>query len=310
MCYKKYIVTDMDDTMIEAYGKPTEEVRVLWNFLSEDPEICLVVATGQQYMRVKSVFLANDMSLPDYIISDQGTVIYSTKENKILSTFWLPARDVAPIYDEFLKMEGKKAFVRIYTPDMIFAYNCDEARKFFTETNQKNVIFGENIEHIIKNGLYTKVILMNKADVVDKLVLYSMNSNTLLAVNTGETKYGNCHYHRFEIVSSNKKVALENLLALTSEFPNNNGPIDILCLGDEKSDFGLAQVAFSLNLYPNCKGYFAVIGSGTQGNLQLKADTELLARTLGFESNVILAPDVKSDGWKFAVEQWQNGSKE
>ena len=89
MARKRYVVTDMDDTMIEAYGKPTDVVRNLWNGLSEDPNICLVVATGQQYMKVKSTFLGNGLVLPDYIIADQGTVIYSTHENKILKSLLL-----------------------------------------------------------------------------------------------------------------------------------------------------------------------------------------------------------------------------
>lgn len=304
MGYKRIIITDMDDSMIKAYGKVTKAIRDLWNKLSKDENVCLVVATGQQFMKVKSTFLANGLAIPDYIISDQGTVIYCTKENKILTTFWLPSEDVVVIYEEFFKLGGEDGFVRIYTPETIFAYDCEMARDFFTKTNQKNVLYGRNLRHIIQNGAYTKVIMMNTVDKVDELVLHSMNSNTLMAVNTGETKYGNCHYHRFEITSSNKKVALEYLLAHVCGFPNNEEPIDILCIGDEKSDFGLAQVAMATNLYPENQGKFAIICNNTKGNVQLKEDCEILAKSIGYQEKIILAPDVNSDGWKVAVEDW------
>lgn len=304
MSYKRYVVTDMDDTMIEAYGKPTDAVKKCWNELSKDPENCLVVATGQQYMKVKSVFLSHGLALPAYIIADQGTVIYSNIENKILTTFSLPSVEVSPIVDKFFEMGGDMKFVRIYTPNTVFAYDCDVAREFFTATKQKNVLYGTNLKHIVKNGAYTKVILMNTSDVVDNLVHYSMNSNTLLAVNTGATKYGNCNYHRFEIVSSNKRVALEYLLRETCCFPENPEPIELLCLGDEKSDFGLAQVALDINLYPQNEGNFAVITTHTKGNEQLRDDVVDLANAIGFANNVLHVGDVKEDGWVTAVSKW------
>jgi len=304
MSYKRYVVTDMDDTMIEAYGKPTDVIKKRWNELSKDPENCLVVATGQQYMKVKSAFLGNGLALPSYIIADQGTVIYSNLENKILTTFSLPSADVSLVVEKFFEMGGEKKFMRIYTPHMVFAFDCDTAHEFFTSTNQKNVLYGTNLEHIIKNGVYTKVILMNTADVVDNLVHYSMNSNTLLAVNTGATKYGNCNYHRFEIVSSNKKVALEYLLKESCQFPENPEPIEIICLGDEKSDFGLAQVALGVNLYPENVGHFAIITTNTKGNIQLRNDVEELAMAIGYNHNAFSVGSVKEDGWDSAISHW------
>jgi len=304
MSYKRFVVTDMDDTMIEAYGKPTDVVKKRWNELSKDPETCLVVATGQQYMKVKSTFLGYGLALPSYIIADQGTVIYSNLENKILATFSLPSAEVSLIFDKFFDMGGDLKFVRIYTPNMVFAFDCDIAREFFASTNQKNVIYGINLEHIIRNGVYTKVILMNTSDIVDNLVHYSMNSNTLLAVNTGATKYGNCNYHRFEIVSSNKKVALEYLLKESCKFPENPEPIEILCLGDEKSDFGLAQVALGINLYPKNSGHFAIITTNTKGNDQLRNDAEELAKAIGYSNNAFSVGSVKEDGWDSAISHW------
>lgn len=301
-----YIATDMDDTLISAYGTPTESVRTKWNELAENPEVCLIVATGQQFMKVKSTFLGNGLTLPDYIIADQGTVIYSTRDNRILKTFHLPTNDVAPIVQKFFDENGEKQFMRIYTPEMIFAYDCEIARKFFADTNQKNVLFGTNLEHIIENGKYTKVILMNTAEKVDRLVLHSLNSNTLMAVNTGETKYGNCHYHRFEIVSSNKKAALEYLLTLDCDFPNNEKPIELIGLGDEKSDFGLAQVAMAVNLYPDNTGNFVVVDTGTRGNEQLKVDVKNLATAIGYDNQVMITGNVAEDGWVSAISKLIN----
>jgi len=304
MKYLRYLVTDMDDTMIEAYGKPTEEVEKLWNEISQTSDIVTVIATGQQYVKVKSNFLANHLALPTYIIADQGTVIYSTKENEIKKSFWLPPDEVAPIVREFLAKGGQPEFIRIITPEIVFAYDCQQARDFFTSTKQKNVIYGKDLMHIIEHGHYTKVILMNTPELVDELVLFSANANTLMAVNTGETKYGNCHYHRFEVVSSNKKIGLEELLKISCDFPNNTTPVSILGLGDEHSDFGLAEGAIGINLTPPNIGSFAIIQNGTKGGEALTKDCENLATCMGYTERLMKVSSVKENGWAEAVSAW------
>ena len=304
MQYLHYLVTDMDDTMIEAYGKPTEEVKKLWNKISESPDIVTVIATGQQYTKVKSTFLANHLPLPTYIIADQGTVLYSTKINEILKTFWLPCDEVFPIVTEFLEKGGQPEFIRICTPEIIFAYDCKQARDFFNSTKQKNVIYGKDLLHVIKYGHYTKVILVNTPEMVDELVLFSANANTLMAVNTGETKYGDCHYHRFEVVSSNKKIGLEELLKISIDFPNNTIPVNILGLGDEHSDFGLAQATIGINLTPDNIGSFASIQNNTKGGLALAHDCESLSICIGYPDRLIKASSIKEDGWVKAVNAW------
>ena len=300
----KYVITDMDDTMIVAYGKPTEPVKDCWNELSDRDDVKTVVATGQQFSKVKGTFLTNDLAMPDYIIADQGTTIFDPKRNEIIKTFLLPNDEVKPILGEFLKLGGTKPFVRIYTPEMAFAYNCPEAHQFFESTGQKNVMFGENLEYIIERGQYSKVILMNTQETVDRLVLYSVNANTLFAVNTGKTKYGNCNFFRFEIVSSDKKVALENLLNITEAFPGDGKAVNVLCLGDERSDFGLAQGALTANLYPESSGYFATIGNNTNGNVQLRAEVERLGVSLGLKDKCFSVPSVNENGWVVAVQRW------
>ena len=304
MQYIRYLVTDMDDTMIEAYGKPTKEVKKLWNEISESSDIVTVVATGQQYTKVKSTFLANRLALPSYITADQGAVIYNTKTNEILKSFWLPCDEVLPIVTEFFEKGGQPEFIRICTPHTIFAYDCKEARDFFISTKQKNVIYGKDLLHVIKYGHYTKVILMNTPEMVDELVLFSANANTLMAVNTGETKYGDCHYHRFEVVSSNKKIGLEELLKISSDFPNNTIPVNILGLGDEHSDFGLAQATIGINLTPDNIGSFAIIQNNTKGGLALTKDCENLATCMGYPERLIKVHVIKENGWVEAVNTW------
>ena len=294
----------MDDTMIEAYGKPTEEVKKLWNSISETSDIATVIATGQQYTKVKSTFLTNRLSLPTYIIADQGTVIYSTKANEILQTFWLPCDEVAPIVEEFLAKGGQPEFIRISTPEIMFAYDCKQARDFFASTKQKNVIFGKDLLHVIKHGHYTKVILMNTPELVDDLVLFSANASTLMAVNTGETKYGGCHYHRFEVVSSNKKIGLEELLKLSGDFPNNTAPINIIGLGDEHSDFGIAEATVGINLTPQNIGSFAIIQNNTKGGIALTKDCDNLVTCMGYPDRLMKVPGVKENGWVEAVNTW------
>ena len=102
MC-KKVLITDMDDTLIRAYGNPTDVIKNCWNTLS-DEEIIRIVATGQSVAKTMTNFSKNDMNLPEYIIADQGTVIYNTTNNSVIKEFTLPNEEVSDVLKHFLKI--------------------------------------------------------------------------------------------------------------------------------------------------------------------------------------------------------------
>ena len=80
---------------------------------------------------------------------------------------------------------------------------------------------------------------------------------------------------------------------------------DIICLGDEISDYGLAQVALDNNFRKDCTGYFAMIDSKAKGNQHLREEVEKEARVLNLEDHLIFAPSVENDGWESAILEWQ-----
>lgn len=292
---KRIIVTDMDDTLIQAHGNPTPETLQFWNSIGSD--VVKIIATGQTYTKVKNVFFNFGMTLPNYIIADQGTVIYDTKKDNVMKRFLLPNKPVYTVYKEFLRLGGKCEFARVNGSEIV-ATDCEQAREFFTKTSQ-SVIYVENIEHVIKTGQYSKIILMHERNIVDELVRFSANNNDLFAINTGETLYGKCGFCRLEMMKVDKYTSLDFLLKKMEATP-----IDIICLGDELSDFGLAKCALKANLCKDSKGKFVLIQTGTEGNKNLQKKVEELAMELGFIENFSTAPATCESGWKKAVEQW------
>ena len=190
---------------------------------------------------------------------------------------------------------------RYTNSSVIIAYDCQQAHSFFERTFQKDVVYVKNIEYVIKNGRYLKVIFMNNDELTNQLVRFSASRNNLFSFNTGVTSFGDCDYHRFEIMASDKYTAIQYLMG-TMEVKG----IDVISLGDETSDFGLAKFALTMNLFDNNKGFFAFIGSGTAGHILLEKESGELAAALGCKNRCKVYPNVMEDGWKIAVEEWLN----
>ena len=301
---KFWIVTDMDDTLIKHYGNVSERIRDLWNYLSKQEENCLVVATGQSYTKVTEKFLANGLNLPDYIVSNQGTVIYRPKEEEVMRVFTLDPNKVIPIVNRFLEIGGNERFIRINALNKIVAYDCEEARRFYREDPQSNVEFTKDLLNFIQKGVYTKLVLSAPLEVVEKMLTYPAKGVTIF--NSGETKYGREHYYRYEIVAGSKRLGLEYLFYLRRDF---GAKTHIICLGDEISDYGLAEAALVSNLVKNCTGYFSIIDSNSKGNSHLREAVEKKARMLRLEDHLIFAPSVENDGWESAIFEWKEKLK-
>ena len=293
----RMIVTDMDDTLIKAYGEPTPATRDFWNSLNG--KVIRVIATGQSVAKTCTNLSKFGMELPEFVIADQGTVIFDTKTGKTIKEFVLPNEEVYEVYKKFLLLGGKNQFARISSGKFIIAYDCELAHKFFEKTFQKDVLYVNNIDYVIKYGKYLKVIFMNEENPTNELVKLSSSMNNLFSYNTGKTSFGECGYHRFEVIASDKYNAIQYLMkTLGLE------AIDVIGLGDEASDLGLAKFAFTMNLVDDNQGLFAIIGSNTNGNKLLRTDSMGIAAALGCIDKCKVYPNVDEDGWKKAVEEW------
>ena len=295
--HKRIIITDMDDTLIKAYEQPTPETRDFWNTLKEST--VRIIATGQTVAKTMNNLSKSNMDLPEFIIADQGTVIYDTVNSRTIKEFVLPNDEVYEVLKQFYSLGGKDSFVRIGAGRVIIAYDFEQAHSFFERTFQKDVVYVENMEYVIQHGRYLKVILMGEEKLVDELVRFSSGRNNLFAFNTGKTSFGDCGFNRFEIMASDKYNAIKYLMDILG-FEK----FDVICLGDESSDLGLAKFALTMNLYENFKGTFAIISSNSHGNIQLKKECNELANVLGCSDKCKIYASITEDGWKAAVEEW------
>lgn len=297
---RRIIVTDMDDTMIKSYGTPTHEVRKLWNSIKTDNEIGLVIATGQSYTKVKETFSRNDMLLPDFIICNQGTVIYSSKEGKVIKKFIPDYEEVVSFLEKYVDLGGDKKYIRISTPSQVVVFDCKENRKFYEKNIQGDVVFRSDFWDVISEKEFTKIVCAAPEEVIKEAIKMQDDLKNLLVLSTGKTKFGNSGYSRVEITASNKRMALEYLLYFDYGFPESGNAIDMLCLGDELSDLCLAEVAININNYPESNGTFAIISNDTIGNNNLRVAVEKIAKG----DEVLVMPGVEENGWVKAVNHW------
>jgi len=306
MSEKHWIVTDMDDTMIKHYGKPSDRVRNLWNYLSENKNNYMVVATGQSHIKVLDKFFENGLAVPDYIISNQGTVICRPKTDEIMKVFWMSYSKVLPVLNKFYEMGGEEKFIRVCTLSKVIVLDCEESRSFYEKNPQSNVEFTTSIRRVIKKAQYTKLVLAAPFEVVEKMLLYKQDYPEVTLINSGTTDYGGDNYYRLEIAASDKEMALDALISYWKKSHKTIKGIDFLGLGDEITDFGIAKMALKVNSMANSTGYFAIIDSGSKGNASLVKELDQMCNDTGFKTHLIYSESVEQDGWAKAILKWQN----
>lgn len=309
MIKNHWIITDMDDTMIKHYGKPSESVRNLWNQLSLGKKNLMVVATGQSHVKVIEKFIANSLNFPDYIIANQGTVIYKPNANKMLKVFYLTYEKVLPVLKHFLKIGGEEKYIRVCTLKKVIVFDCEESRAFYRKNPQSNVEFTSNIWEVLRRGKYTKLVLAAPFGVVEKALNFDIASDEVTLISSGETGFGNGNYYRLEISASNKKQAVEFLLTEWCKKNKNVNTLHLLGLGDEISDYGMAEVVLETNYRLNSTGFFTIVNSGSKGNSQLREKLKDKAISMDCVNRLIFVGSVEEDGWIKAVFEWNERLK-
>jgi len=309
----KIAVFDYDDTLRPSYKAAAKEVVEIWNTLRYS-ETLLVISTGRSYRKIKAELLKNNFDFPDYIISDQGTIITDCRTNTIIKKVTVPNKPVIEITQEFLRRNGRPEMIRVSNGEKLFAVDCPDATEFFCKNNEPDLILMdvENMYDFIYNGIYCKVLLMDSEEKVNSLLPFCEKyDNEILASSTGATNYGtssNIKNFRLELVNShagkyNSLMYLIEFMQDSGEIPRGNF-LELLAVGDEMSDLGLAECAIQKNSNPNMRGFFACIGNNTHGSKDLLRESMKIAGSINQTDKVLNVASVQENGAIDAINIW------
>ncbi len=146
----KLIAIDIDGTLLNNKGKvSTENINSIKNCLDKDVKVCL--CTGRNIKNTKSIAKKISKDMP-FVCAD-GSVFYSTKENKVISEFLLKEKTFIYIINEVNKYN---VFMEFCTKKHYIKYSKNkELDKFSYGGRPKNI--KEKFDHyFIRNVRYVK----------------------------------------------------------------------------------------------------------------------------------------------------------
>ena len=154
---KKMIVTDLDGTLLNSSHKVSSLSKTYLSDLKEKGYV-IVLATGRV---LKSALGATDGALfADYIISDNGSVIYEVESGKIIFEVGIDKRDARKIIDFY---DDSVNYIEICD---YYAYNIyTDNYRTYTESSKKitDVLkYLENVKLISHMGVIMKNNLESK----------------------------------------------------------------------------------------------------------------------------------------------------
>ena len=243
----KLIAIDLDGTLLNSYGQISEKNReVLRNANKQGAEI--VLASGRSTNSVKNI--ANDLSICNYIICGNGSLIYDLQKEEIIYDKFIDKKKALQI----IKIcEENSIYYNIYTEDMVIAktlannvlfYHQENSTKPDNKKTKINLVqniyqYVENLENqnilkmtisdnsnIIFNGIIRKLREIKDIDVLDVAHM----SRKIIKSGTEEVSL---EYYYTEITNKNvdKWYAVEylsNKLNLKQE--------EVMTIGDNVND--------------------------------------------------------------------------
>ena len=184
---KKFgIITDKDGTLLlnEELRKILEELKTKNLGL----DIYVIVNSGRTVSDM--INCLKDENIPidyfDYIIGDNGGMCLDVKNNKELFKHIMDKRVVENVIEEFIKIGGRLADVRLADGDNIFAYPSSEVKRYYK--NSTGIIFRENIDNL-ENIDITKLTLTGSHEQIDKINNYIRNNINGYKTHIGATSF-------------------------------------------------------------------------------------------------------------------------
>lgn len=163
----KHVYFDMDGTLLnsnkEILSSSIETINKLKKL-----NIDVSIATGRPYYFTKKEINILEINSP--IISCNGALIYSPKQNEIISFNSISKEDSKYIFQTLV--ENKATFL-IYTTTEMFRYKFNQHSKWFEWLDDTNNKRNENEKFIINDIEDTKSFNVQELDIIKFLIIYS-----------------------------------------------------------------------------------------------------------------------------------------
>lgn len=176
-----------------------------------------------------------NLPLPEIVVGDNGAVIYSRKEKRIIDKKELPEKVVSKIISKYIKLGGNINYIRYTNGEEIFACDDTTVKQYYLDTDK--VHFCKDITNPPKE--ITKVTLSDSKEIMDELDKYVKRLNCWTDGGSTSFPLKDKNNYRLDIgdENSNKGNAVKDIVEQLE-------PVDgFICVGNGENDISMFKVA-------------------------------------------------------------------
>ena len=166
----KLVAIDLDGTLLNSYGEVSNENKhAIKNAINKGVEV--VLSSGRIGDSVESI--AHDLSVNNYYISGNGSMLYNMQEDKIEYENFIEKEKMLKL----IKIcEENSIYYSIYTENMVITkslkynvafYNYENSKKAFDKRTNINIV--QNIyEYVknLKNNKFLKITICDDSEII------------------------------------------------------------------------------------------------------------------------------------------------
>lgn len=160
----KLVVIDIDDTLIDDYGKIAPNTKLAIKKVVE-MGVLVTLATGRMFISANKYASELDLSLP--IITYQGALIKDSKSDQVLFNENIPM-DIVEKLTNYSRM--KNIHIQAYSGDQLYVKHDNEKAHTYSKMHGVNFIVDPDFTSFSLDSV-TKMVIYEDPDVIGKVFL-------------------------------------------------------------------------------------------------------------------------------------------
>lgn len=195
----------------------------------------IIPVTGRTPGDIAEKLIDLKLPIPEIIVGDNGAVVYSKKEKRIIHKKELPKNIISKIISKYIEIGGNINYIRYTNGEKIFAHDDENVREYYKDSNRVN--FYHNIIEI-PDGI-TKVTISEDKEILEQMKKYVESLNCW--TDGGNTTFPNKDKSNYRLdigdEDSNKGKVVKDIVEQLK-------PIDgFICVGNGENDISMFKVA-------------------------------------------------------------------
>lgn len=227
------IFTDKDGTI----NLKDKQLNNIFNLITTMGGM-IVPVTGRTVGDIEEDFKKEKIRIPEFIIGDNGAVIYSTTKNELLMKKKLDLEKVKLILDNFMMNGGNEEFIR-YTDGLnIYSTKQKEVKRYYAK-NKRIILCDDICQQIQQTEDITKITLAGSLEHMQQCAEFAKSLGYWTDMDI--TKFPNKQYQNYRLDIAQKNI--NKGAAVEAMAKKLNPRYGYVCLGNGFNDLSMFEMA-------------------------------------------------------------------